>query len=695
MLQQRGGYSFVTGLEIQAAQEIFGNAGYQIVFDSLSWSDMLAKLRTGSIDFVMGAYYDKKRTEYVHYSIPYRYERNAVYVHESIARKADNVDTMDGLLKFLSANELRMAAIGVIEDYVYGSDDFARFLRSPPDHLEFVPSRGYSESMNLILQGYADFFVANPVIADRILAETGAGKEITRLPVQFPQIPVHVMFSKATITLEEVESFNQIIDSMVQDNRFRSLHIEFLLPVYLAITMDQSWFHLLTMLGIAAFSFSGVLLARKERYNLVGALVLAILPAIGGGVLRDIFLGADKVFVLHTPAFMLVAVAVVILSFLCFKAYDCLMLKFRKNYSNLDKLTQKHLEGMFNRLFKFFDAWAVATFTIVGVNAAVESQAGPLWLWGPAMGALTASGGVVLRDIVRADYNIEMLKQDSYAEISILGGIVYTGTLLLMPYEINPGDIFYLTMFMIALLFAARFIILWIGFNNPLQFGAAHTHPDARMKEFEELEPSLWKLMTEYFTEDSESRAMPVNSARAESLHNQFLYLGSNLKESLAKAAAEPLSNQSMRNYIQCRARLKIALDAENIVYLYVTQMLDAGNQVSDKARHFQQLIDESLKGLIEAAQWAIESGEPLDFTMLEGLTLSHHKRFNEIRSRYGEGDPDYRDHSLQTALRATHKIERITYLLGDYVLLRLSKKETGAGGVSNRKVHNMLSKNT
>ncbi|MCA1744047.1 MAG: TRIC cation channel family protein, partial [Desulfovibrionales bacterium] len=433
MLEPSKGGNVVTGLEIKAAQELFDNAGYQVSFESMSWSDMLASLKTGSIDFVMGAYYEKSRAEYCYYSIPYRYEKNAIYIH-----------------------------------------------------------KGYNESMNLVLQGHADFFVANPVIADRILAKTSHASQIKKIDGLFPEIPVHVMFSKETITPEQVAGFNEIIESMINDNRFRSLHIEFLLPVYLSITTEQFWFDLLTLLGIVAFCFSGVLIARKERYNLVGALVLSILPAIGGGVLRDIFLGADKVFVLKTPAFMLVAVGVVILSFLGFKSYDYFTFRYRKKVSRLKIFAPKHLEGMFNRLFKFFDAWAVATFTIVGVNAAVESQVTPLWLWGPAMGALTASGGVVLRDIVRAEFNIEMLKQDSYAEISIFGGIIYTGALLVLRYDITQNLIFYLTMFMIVFLFAIRFFILWKGWVNPLQFGADRTHPDARMKEFERLEPELW-----------------------------------------------------------------------------------------------------------------------------------------------------------------------------------------------------------
>lgn len=64
---------------------------------------------------------------------------------------------------------------------------------------------------------------------------------------------------------------------------------------------------------------------------------------------------------------------------------------------------------------------------------------------------------------------------------------------------------------------------------------------------------------------------------------------------------------------------------------------------------------------------------------MLEGLALSHQERFNEIRTRYGGDSLQKHDLTLKTAWQATHRIERITYLLDDYALLRLPKKETEA----------------
>lgn len=680
-----GSRTEVAGLEIQAARELFAQAGYSVSFDAMPWSAMMDGLRNGTVDFVMGAYFEEYRTQFAHYSIPYRKERNTVYYHENL-QGAGQVGSMEELIEFLSGNPLRMAIIGTPDEYAYGSEIFTSFLKDPPEEFSMVSSQGYNDSMNLVMQGRADFFVASQVIGDRMLAETGYSSHINKMPWAFPEIPVHVMFSRKSISAEQVETFNSIIESMLRQNRIRSLHTEFLLPVYLSIATQQFWFDLLTLLGIVAFCFSGVLLARKEHYNLFGALVLAILPAIGGGVLRDLFLGVDQVFVLKTPAFMIVAISVVIMAFAGFKSYDYLHARSREHTGKIDRLMEKGVGLMFGRLFKFFDAWAVAIFTVVGVNVALESQAGPLWLWGPAMAVLTASGGVVLRDIVRADFNIEMLKQDSYAEISILGGILYTGGLMLLPSEMNVDHIFYLTMTMITLLFALRSFILWKGYANPLQFGAQYRRPATRLEQFVRHEPELWNILSDYYREDSRGRAIPAAGDELEGLHNRFIYAGDRLRGFLDQVAGEPLDPLSVSKYRQCSFSLEVVSSVEENLYAYLEGLERLSRDKSAQAMELQQHIHESLKTLLETTAGAVESNDPEDFSMLEGLTSGYQERFNRLRVRYGAQHEKEHEPGLEALLQATHRVERIIYLLSDYVLLRLNRKKTDLGGAFSRK---------
>ncbi|MGM0572246.1 MAG: TRIC cation channel family protein [Bacteroidota bacterium] len=682
MEEQRGDIVTVTGLDIQVAREVFQQANYRVDYRPMSWKDMMDGLRDGTIDFVAGSYYEKGREDFVHLSVPYRTERNAIYYHRNIDA-LDTISSEQAFREVLKEVPLQMA---INEDYAYGSETLITFLEDPPPNLTLVPSSGYSENLDLVIQREADLYISNPIIMDRILAQTDYANEVKKSRVDMGDIPVHIMYSKKTVTPEEVDRFDRILLEMRDSGYIRSLHINYILPVYLSITTSQFWFILLNYLGIIAFCISGVMLARKERYNLFGALILATLPAIGGGVLRDLVLGAEQVFVLDNPGYMLFAIAIVLISFMAFRLYDYLQARSGNVTQKIDLYTDKKLGGMFGQIYKLLDAWAVAAFTIIGVSMAIEMQSTPLWLWGPAMGVMTASGGVLLRDIVRADFNIAILKHDSFAEISILGGILYTATLAYMPLNISLELIFYLTIIFIIVLFGFRFFILWKGYENPLQFGAIHTSPKRRLQAFTEYEPRLWELLARFYQEDENGNARPLSQAGVEHQHNQFLYTYAKLKDGLDEVASEPLSDQNMKTYRNCSTRLNIAASVEETLFSFLQLPLGLTITLSEQAAEFQQRLHESLKINLETASWTISSGDELDYQLFEGIVSQHQERYNQLRDKYSDMNREEEDTTLNAVLQTTHKAERIIYLLGEYVKVRTGKKEMRTGGSSNRK---------
>lgn len=677
----RDDHAFLTGLDIQVARELFDHAGYRTDFQPMSWAVLMEGLKSGRVDFVIGAYYSENREDFAYYSAPYRTETNAVYYH----RDTDilkNLRTVDGFIDVLENNTLTMA---VNEDYAYGSDIFTKFLASQPAHLVKVQAEGYSENLQYAVQGKVDFFVSNPTIMDRMLAESGHAGVVKKSRIDMGEIPVHVMFSKKTITEEEVAHFNAILNEMLDDGFIRSLHINFILPAYLAIATGQFWFVLLNYLGILAFCLSGVLLARKERYNLFGALLLATLPAIGGGVLRDLLLGADQVFVLDNPGYMLLAISIVVVAFFSFRLYDLILSRSKNIAQTIDSYTDKKLGGVFGQLYKLLDAWAVAAFTIIGVSVAIEMQTSPLWLWGPAMGVITASGGVVFRDIVRADFNITILKQDSYAEISLAGGILYTTALLHLPVYLSFSYIFYLTVVTIIVLFGFRFFVLYKGYDNPFQFGAIHTNPKRRLQAFDEHEPSLWKILKDYYHADKQGNASPVSQEQLEHLHNRFLYKQAKLRYILDELASEPLSDQNVKHYKDCSARLNIVSTIEENLFSYMQLPLGVSIDLSPVAGELMQRLHESLKTNFETAYDTIAAGQAMDYQLFEMIVSKHQERFDTLRNKYNEKYQEAGDASLYAVLQTTHKAERLIYLLGEYVKVRQGKKEL-TGYASNRK---------
>lgn len=130
---------------------------------------------------------------------------------------------------------------------------------------------------------------------------------------------------------------------------------------------------------------------------------------------------------------------------------------------------------VFDTLFGFFDAVGLAAFTVTGVRVAVQMQCDPLWLWGPLLAALTGAGGGVLRDIVRADPDISALKRGLYAEVALVWGLLLSLFLGAQIRHISMDQV--RNGILVALLgtLITRLIILYRGWENPLQFNSRRT----------------------------------------------------------------------------------------------------------------------------------------------------------------------------------------------------------------------------
>src|SRR3954468_10820654 len=97
-------------------------------------------------------------------------------------------------------------------------------------------------------------------------------------PVPFGRMEVRAMFSRASTTEADVANFNRALQAVQASGEFDRILRAYLLPPLLEIAVGGRWFYWLDLLGTVAFALSGVILAHRGRYNLVGAFVLSALP---------------------------------------------------------------------------------------------------------------------------------------------------------------------------------------------------------------------------------------------------------------------------------------------------------------------------------------------------------------------------------------------------------------------------------
>ncbi|MDO9155838.1 trimeric intracellular cation channel family protein [Sediminibacterium sp.] len=162
--------------------------------------------------------------------------------------------------------------------------------------------------------------------------------------------------------------------------------------------MDNLFTILPDLVGTFAFAISGIKLASGKQVDWLGAYIIGLATAIGGGTIRDLFLGVTPFWMLDSRYFITTGVA--LLATLLFK----------------EKLFRWK-----NTLF-LFDTIGLGLVTIVGITKSLDANF-PFWVC-IVMGAITGSVGGVIRDILLNEVPL-LLQKDIYALACIAGGVVY------------------------------------------------------------------------------------------------------------------------------------------------------------------------------------------------------------------------------------------------------------------------------
>jgi polar amino acid transport system substrate-binding protein len=216
-------------------------------------------------------------------------------------------------------------------------------------------------------------------IADRLVGETLAWKHGWQLAIEQLSPPVysediHVIFSKKTTSPQLVEAFNGSLQELRQSGEYSRIVREYLFPSLLGATVAQWWFFTIDILGTIAFAISGILLAHQGRYSLFGALVLASLPALAGGIMRDLVVNREKLAVLSNPVYLSAVILTVLAGYLAFKLAARIRPAPRDRTDSPDGADWFMRTITVTRAVAFFDALGLAAFTVIRVVVAVESR---------------------------------------------------------------------------------------------------------------------------------------------------------------------------------------------------------------------------------------------------------------------------------------------------------------------------------
>ena len=155
--------------------------------------------------------------------------------------------------------------------------------------------------------------------------------------------------------------------------------------------------HYLDLLGTVVFAITGLLAARRKSLDLFGAIVIAMVTAIGGGTLRDLIIDVP-VFWTQDDFYIYLIVVTTLLFF------------FLARYKRLPV-----------KMLLWLDALGLAVFTVIGTLKAYElGFSDPIAIM---TGVMTGVVGGMIRDVLVGEMPL-VLRKEIYATASFFGASI-------------------------------------------------------------------------------------------------------------------------------------------------------------------------------------------------------------------------------------------------------------------------------
>ncbi|MBB2922037.1 TRIC cation channel family protein [Cellulomonas cellasea] len=178
------------------------------------------------------------------------------------------------------------------------------------------------------------------------------------------------------------------------------------------------------LVGVFVGGLSGGLAAVRKQFDIFGIVVLAWAAGLGGGLIRDVLVGAVPPVGVARWEFIVTAFAAGIVMYFF--------------HPRLERA---------RRVIAVLDAGALALFSVVGTLKGLELGAGPTA--SVCVGVITGVGGGVLRDLLTGEVPVVLHHRQLYAIPAVVGASLTavlwsTGTLTLLTELLAVAVVFVL-----------------------------------------------------------------------------------------------------------------------------------------------------------------------------------------------------------------------------------------------------------
>lgn len=206
----------LTGYRVELIQTVFKHLGCELKIETdTPWKRALLLVESGQVDVLINASVSAERLQYAHFSVPYEYDKMALY------GRVGDVETI--ALNQLSDLTIGRARVGIIRGNYYG-EEFARRQQSPQLQRRLVEVIDKDQLYSLLLMNRIDLYLDYFPNGNLALQATQLDDKIKRHPL--PPVPVgsvHFMFSKVSVSPELVKKVDEVLLQFQQDGTLLAL----------------------------------------------------------------------------------------------------------------------------------------------------------------------------------------------------------------------------------------------------------------------------------------------------------------------------------------------------------------------------------------------------------------------------------------------------------------------------------------
>lgn len=202
------------GLDIELVQAVANKMNCEITPKQGTWVDLIAGVKSGEVDMLLGASKTVAREEYAYFSEPYRKEQFVLFVRaEEVAGLPQNTMT-----DFLSAGK----KLGIVSEYYYG-EELAQLYGDDKLKANFVEASLSELNLARLIDEEIDGMLEDRFVAASMLRRKGLDKTVSPHSISLGDNDVYVMFSKSTVPDTKVSAFNAAMAAIRQNGEYDAI----------------------------------------------------------------------------------------------------------------------------------------------------------------------------------------------------------------------------------------------------------------------------------------------------------------------------------------------------------------------------------------------------------------------------------------------------------------------------------------